>query len=134
MTEQIELNRKQERVLDDLAKRSEFWGSIRAKYAEFGALTAKQFELFERDSARVEWQKSAQRIAGVPVRNKLKVCGQPRCADRSRPWCDQPATIVVGDWAYCDQHANNARKELDDWRRARHAERANEHTTEATGI
>src|ERR1700729_914682 len=131
--EQIELSRKQERILDALAESSRFWGSIRAKYAEFGALTARQFELFERDAARMEWQRGAQRIGDVAVRNKLKTAGKPRCAHREQPWCHAVASIVVGSWGYCGQHAPQAQEELDDWKGARNEERTQERAAEASG-
>jgi hypothetical protein len=134
MKDQIELNKKQERILDDLAKTSGFWGSIRAKYAEFGSLTQRQFEIFERDAERIEWQRDAPRVDGVPVRNRYQTdAGKPRCAHRAQPWCQSAATIVVGRWGYCVDHAEEARTELGEWCAARDAERAQERAAEAVG-
>ncbi len=121
---QVELNRSQERILDQLAKSSDFWGSVRAKYAEFGSLTHRQFEVFERDAARLEWQRDAQRIGGLPVRNRFRVGKSPRCAHRGEPYCQSSATNVIGTYGYCADHASEAREEFDSWKRERDEERA----------
>ena len=121
---QVELTRSQERILDQLAQSSDFWGSVRAKYADFGSLTHRQFEIFERDAARLEWQRDAQRIGGLPVRNRFRVGNQPRCAHREQPYCESVATVVVGRYGYCADHADVAREEFDSWRRSRDEARA----------
>lgn len=123
-TSQIELTKKEEARLDDLAKTSQFWASVRCRYAEWGALTQKQHLLFIRDSERAEWQHDAQRIVGVPVRNKFHVAGgkQPRCAHRAEQ-CQAVATVVVGTFGYCSLHEADAREELVAWKADRDAER-----------
>lgn len=121
---QIELSTREEKRLDDLAKTSPFWGSIRARYAEWGALTARQHELFVRDCERAEWQKDAQRIAGgTPIRNKFRVGGKPRCAHRAEQ-CQSVATVVVGTFGYCAAHEADATEELTSWKHDRDAERS----------
>ncbi len=106
-----------------MAKTSQFWSSIRARYAFFGALTAKQHSLFIRDCERAEWQKDAQRIAGIPVRNKFKVGGkQPRCANRGEQ-CPEIAAVVIGTFGYCQAHEADATEDLNAWKADRDAER-----------
>jgi hypothetical protein len=131
---QIELSRSQEIALDNLARSSKFWSSVRAKYAEFGALTSRQFEILEDAIERRAWQRSALRVAGAPVRNRYKTDGgKPRCAHAERPWCTAAATIIVGALGYCAAHARAAMEARDEWLRARAEERAQGRAAEEVG-
>jgi hypothetical protein len=121
---QITLSRSEEKLLDDLADSNDFWCSIRAKYAEFDALTEAQYVLLRGEIERRAWQRGANRVAGQPVRNKFaSKSGEPKCAHRTKPFCTEIATIVVGQWGYCAQHAPAAATALEAWRAERIAER-----------
>jgi hypothetical protein len=126
------LSSREEKMLDKLAEGSPFWGAIRAKYAEFGALTDRQHELFERDAARITWQRSAPKVNGQPVRNKFKAGKSPRCASRTE-FCPSAATSVVGQFGYCNTHVDDAQADYDEWIAARKSERAQDAAAEATG-
>lgn len=116
-TTQVELSKREEARLDDLAKTSTFWASVRCRYAEWGALTQKQNSLFIRDCSRAEWMDGAQKIVGVPVRNKFHVVGgkQPRCANRGEQ-CPEIATVVIGTFGYCAAHSDAATEDLNAWK------------------
>lgn len=54
------------------------------------------------------------------MRNKFRTgARKPRCADRERPYCESEATIVVGTYAYCAEHAAAARESLEQWKASR---------------
>jgi len=111
MTKQIALGKVEEQVLDDLAEHNDFWASIRAKYAEYDALTESQYALLRGEIEKRAWQKTAKHVLGVPVRNKFADnSGRPKCAERSKPYCSEIATEVVGQWAYCAPRRSVARK------------------------
>jgi hypothetical protein len=130
----IELTRSQERALDDFAKISDFWGRIRAAYAEYGSLTEKQYALFERQIERDAWKSDAQRLNAVPIRNRFRTAdGKPRCADRAKPYCENAATIIVGTFAFCEQHAAAAKDQYDEWMASRREQRAQEQSSEPSG-
>jgi hypothetical protein len=95
-------------------------------------LTDSQYECFERDAARISWQRSAPKIGGVPVRNKFRAGKSPRCASRAE-FCPSAATQVVGQFAYCINHVDAAREEYDEWIAARRQEREQDANAEATG-
>jgi hypothetical protein len=126
------LSASEERLLNTLALRRPFWGAVRAKYAEFGTLTDGQFECFQRDIARVEWERSAPKLGGVPVRNKFRAGKKPRCATRDE-FCPQAAVAVVGQFGYCSDHFESAREAFNEWNAARIAERAQDAAAESTG-
>jgi hypothetical protein len=128
---QIAITKSDERLLDDLANGSDFWSSIRAKYAEYGTLTERQRDLLVEEREKQAWRKDALRIGGVAIRNKFTTQGgRPRCAHRGKPWCEDAATIVVGAFGFCHDHAGEAEDELKDWLDARKAERAQEKSAE----
>ncbi len=117
-----ELTREEQRALDHMAETSDFWSRIRASAAEYDGLTEKQYERFLQQVERDSWMAGAQRVNGVPVRNKFRTGGRkPRCADREKPYCESEATVVVGTYAYCSEHAEAARESLDQWKASRGA-------------
>lgn len=129
---QIVITKSDERLLDDLANRSDFWSSIRAKYAEYGTLTERQHDLLVEEREKHAWRKDAPRIGGVAIRNRFATeGGRPRCAHRGKPWCREAATVVVGTFGYCHDHAGEAEDDLNDWLEARKAERAQQTADEA---
>jgi hypothetical protein len=126
------LSAAEEKLLDTLAQRRPFWGAVRAKYAEFGSLTTGQYECFQRDASRIEWERGAPRVGGTPVRNKFRAGKQPRCASREE-FCKEPATTVVGVFGYCAEHVEDAREAYNEWNAARIAEREQDASAEASG-
>lgn len=110
------------------------WSRIRVAYAEFGGLTEKQFSLFQRQLERDAWKADAQRLGGVPIRNRFRTSdGKPRCADRAKPYCESAATIIVGSFAFCDEHAAAAKEDYDDWIAGRREIQAQERAAEPSG-
>jgi hypothetical protein len=133
-SKQVELTRSQERQLDEFARASDFWSRIRAAYADYGGLTEKQYALFERQREKDAWKADAQRLNGVPIRNRFRTSdGKPRCADRSKPYCESEATIIVGSFAFCTAHAASAKEEYDGWLAGRREIQAQERAAEQTG-
>jgi len=124
------LSAAEEKLLDTLAQRRPFWGTVRAKYAEYGAMTDGQYECFTRDAARIEWERNAPRISGTPVRNKFRSGKKPRCASRDK-FCPEPATTVVGQFGYCAEHTEDAREAYNDWLESRQAAREQDASAEA---
>jgi len=115
-----ELTREEQRALDRMAETSDFWSRIRASAAEYDGLTEKQYNLFVQQVERDSWKAGALRVNGVPVRNKFRTGGRkPRCADREKPYCESEATVVVGTYAYCGEHAEAARESLEQWKSSR---------------
>ena len=120
----VSLSREEVRALDRLAETYDFWSRIRAAYIEFDALTERQYEIFMRQIDRDSWKASAQRVHGVAIRNKFRTeGGKPRCAHRGKPYCQNEAVQVVGTYAYCLEHLEEAKESLEDWRAAREAEK-----------
>ncbi len=114
------LKKSEERALDELAKTSAFWSSVRAGYAQYDGLTLKQYDRLVETLERNAWKADAQRVAGAPVRNKFKTeHGEPRCGHRGKPFCPAAATVVVGSFGYCKDHAAATQRDLDDWLEAR---------------
>ncbi|HTV72165.1 MAG TPA: hypothetical protein VME66_00465 [Candidatus Acidoferrales bacterium] len=121
----VELTRSQERTLDEFAKTSDFWSRVRSAYAAYGGLTERQHELFQRQLERDAWKADAQRLGGIPIRNRFRTTdGKPRCADRAKPYCESAATIIVGSFAFCERHAPTAKGEHDEWLASRREENA----------
>lgn len=129
---QIAITRTEEMLLDELAETSAFWSSVRAKYAEYGALTERQHELLSEEREKRSWTKSATKIGGVPVRNRyLTDKAQPRCAHRGKPYCRYEATHVVGSFGFCNEHTLEAREALKTWLDDKRAERARDRSVDA---
>lgn len=123
-SKQIALSRSEERALDGLAESNAFWSGLRAKYAEFDALTERQYTLLREEIEKRQWERGAHRIAGQPVRNRFADRqGRPKCALRTKPYCSEIATVVAGQWGYCAAHAPAAAEALEAWRVERAAER-----------
>ncbi len=107
----------EEKDLDRLADGSEFFGRIRAAFAEWGTLTHRQYEVFSQARDRDAWRKGAKQIGGVSVRNRYETPdGSVLCGSRAKPSCRAVATIVVGNFGYCSEHADEAKRGLDEWR------------------
>jgi hypothetical protein len=126
------LSGAQEKLLDKLSEGSAFFGNLRARYFEFGSMTDGQFDCFERAAAKITWQRSAPKVAGIPVRNKFRAGKVPRCATRSE-FCPAVATAVVGQFGYCSEHIESALADYDEFIAARKAEREQDAAAEATG-
>lgn len=118
-----ELTKAEESDLDRLSESSGFWARVRAAYAEWGTLTARQYTLLIQEREKGAWRRDALRVDGKPVRNRFTGAdGRPLCANRAKPWCREPATVVVGAFGYCDGHAGAARTEWDAWIAGREAQ------------
>jgi hypothetical protein len=124
---QVELKRSEERALDEFAKTSDFWSRVRAAYAQYGSLTERQYELLTNQIQKDAWKADAQRLNGIPIRNRFRTeDGLPRCADRAKPYCENEATVIVGAFAFCGDHAEKAQSDLDEWRASHKTERSTE--------
>lgn len=134
MSDQVALSRSEEKWLDEFAQGSEFWASIRAKYAEFDGLTEKQYAALKRDIERNGWKRNAPKLNGVSVRNKFTTRdGSPRCGHAGKPWCQSAATVVVGSFGYCRDHEDAAREALAEWKRTRDSKRDGDAAAEHSG-
>lgn len=121
------LSKSEERALDGLAASSEFWASVRAGYAEYDGLTEKQYDRFVEALEKNAWRADAPTIDGKLVRNKFKTkSGAAKCANRAKPFCHAAASIVIGAYAYCADHAAEAQADLDAWLEARKQEHLQE--------
>ena len=105
------LTQAEQRDLDRLAQGNEFFGRLRAAYAEWGSLTPKQYAALKNARERDSWRKDALMVNGIAVKNKYETSGKPKCAHHGKPYCNDVATVVVGTFGYCSEHSTEARED-----------------------
>ncbi|MHB8704026.1 MAG: hypothetical protein ACYC8W_07820 [Candidatus Tyrphobacter sp.] len=105
MSDVHKLTAPQMKALQKLADDSDYFASLEAAAKNYGGLSDKQYESFQRSF----WKADAQLVDDKPVRNKFKTSdGHARCADRQQPYCTRAAVVVVGPFAFCKMHENQA--------------------------
>ena len=102
------------KLLDYFAQNNKFWSSIRANYARYKHLTEAQYKSFDAEKSKRGWQLTARQVNGKPVKNDYPKEGPVGCAS-GEELCLETATVVVGPWGFCEDHAPAAAESLTLW-------------------